>query len=121
MRTISVLVIALSAAWSAYGAKPSGQWDQGQWASYIDLVVSISAGEAVGSAGAEVPMVVDLPKALNAMPPHTKLGLQLWLNGKTGEAYGEKQLQMGDGYRAFYQCLTWEKCEDLKELEMALK
>jgi len=121
VRTISILVIALSMTGSAFGAKPSGQWDQGQWASYIELVVSLSAGEAAGSAGTEVPMVVDLPNALTAIRPHTKLALQLWLNGKTGEAYGEKQLQMGDGYRAFYQCLTWEKCEDLEKLEAALR
>ncbi len=114
-KNISFTFFSLLVAWQASASEPA-QWHENDWIKFIDAAVWGSLGDAYTSVGGRFPLV-DTYAALSASASAVKPGLQLWLRTKMADAYTEGNFEQGDRYNAFYSCLTWGSCEELRKIE----
>ena len=116
--TLVLLLIMLPVHATLSGQSPA-QWHESDWIKFVDSAISIVLGEAVGAAGGIVP-IVDVYAALSAVGGATKLGLQQHLRTKMVNAESAGDIKKFDRYNAFYVCLTYAACDELKALEAEL-
>jgi hypothetical protein len=114
-KSIFAIFLSLLIGSKAIATEPA-QWHENDWVKFIDAAVWGSLGDAYSAAGGRFPLV-DAYSALSASASAVKPGLQLWLRKKMARAYAEENFTPGDRYNAFYSCLTWNSCEELRELE----
>lgn len=107
---LSVFLVSQS-----YASNPS-EWHENDWVKFIDTAVSGTLGDAYSVVGGRFPLV-DTYSALSAAGSAVKPGLQVWLRKKNTDAYINGDYEKGDRYHAFYSCLTWKSCDELKRIQ----
>ena len=114
IRVIAFIILLTSTA-PTQAAGPAS-WLENDWAKFIEAFSALSADDAFSAAGGRFPLV-DMYSALSATGSAVKPGLQGWLRKKIADAYSAESVERGDRYFAFYACLTWQTCDNLKALE----
>jgi hypothetical protein len=117
MRVLAAVLLVCLVPMTAT-ATPPAQWHDSDWVKFIDSAVGIAVGEAASAAGSSVP-IADVYSALSAIGSSTKTGLQLHLRRKIADAYAKGDDARGDRYNAFYSCLTWDECDEMRKIEKA--
>lgn len=113
---VAVFTLALLPAPAAPQAP--ARWHENDWIKFIDTAVLTTLGEAYSAAHGRFPLV-DVYSGLSAAGSAVKPGLQSWLRSKMLGAQAEEDWTRHDRYHAFYVCLTYDTCEELRTLEEA--
>ncbi len=117
-KIIFTILISLFVSSESYATKPA-QWLENDWVKFIDTTVWGTLSDGYAAVGGKFPLV-DVYSALSASGSAVKPGLQRWLRIKIANAYAEEKFTQGDRYNAFYSCLTWNACDELRKLEREL-